>query len=465
MLTSARCVNACGKLPSWRRAAGSYSSDEQADVVAQVEQPLEQLAGLVVPPLQRERVGEPERARQEHALAGREAVDGAVAPRPVAEHEAVRPSARAGSRRPSTRTAGRSAARNPTSGIRSSARVELVGAVRLRERLLALAPRALEHLGVDLVAERAPAVDRPVEAELLVVAHGAVERHPRHHLRVREVPQRPAHLPDPGVRLAASPSSSHSSSFRSSDHATSSELHARQLRLVQRRRAPRRRRRAGAASRPRCRPAPASTPRSPGATRARARRAAARRRAPYMIWRSAGSPATARSSQLAPRSRLVAVAGAAASRAASASRRGASSSGSPSCAGRRSAPAARWSAPRRCRRSGRTSGPSAPAATGGSRRGSRRRGCTAPPSRASTSSVVGERLLGVDRRGRRLVRRETTSARTGPARPAATVNSETGRHALAARPRPACGSRARPGPATADAARRSTRRTHGTMWP
>ena len=82
-------MNACGKLPSWRPRAGSYSSDEQADVVAEVEQPLEQLARLVVPALPREHLGEPERARQEDALAGRQPVDLALAVREVAQHEAV----------------------------------------------------------------------------------------------------------------------------------------------------------------------------------------------------------------------------------------------------------------------------------------------------------------------------------------------------------------------------------------
>src|SRR5260221_2325155 len=43
------------------------------------------------------------------------------------------------------------------------------------------------HFGVDLVAERRPAVDRPLAPELLVVADGAVEGDPGHHLRVREM--------------------------------------------------------------------------------------------------------------------------------------------------------------------------------------------------------------------------------------------------------------------------------------
>jgi hypothetical protein len=45
----------------------------------------------------------------------------------------------------------------------------------------------------------APAVDRPLAPELLVHPNRAVEGDPGHDLGVREVPQRPAHLPDAGV--------------------------------------------------------------------------------------------------------------------------------------------------------------------------------------------------------------------------------------------------------------------------
>ena len=47
VLTSATCVKACGKLPTRRPARGSYSSAQQADVVAQREQALEQRARVL----------------------------------------------------------------------------------------------------------------------------------------------------------------------------------------------------------------------------------------------------------------------------------------------------------------------------------------------------------------------------------------------------------------------------------
>ena len=92
---------------------------------------------------------------------------------------------------------------------------------------------------------------------------------------------------------------------------------------------------------------------APGATRNRRggssrRPGGARPPTPYMICISAGSPAIARSSQRASRGPRP-VAGDRSDRG-SAPRRAASSSGSPSFARRRSAPAARSSPPRRCRR-------------------------------------------------------------------------------------------------------------------
>ena len=58
---------------------------------------------------------------------------------------------------------------------------------------------------MDLVADRSPSVDRPFQPELLHALHPAIERDPRHYLRVREVLARAAHLPDPLVRLGPDP--------------------------------------------------------------------------------------------------------------------------------------------------------------------------------------------------------------------------------------------------------------------
>ena len=45
-----------------------------------------------------------------------------------------------------------------------------------------------EHLGLDLVSQLAPAIHGALASELLMDTDGAIEGHPGHHLRVREVP-------------------------------------------------------------------------------------------------------------------------------------------------------------------------------------------------------------------------------------------------------------------------------------
>ena len=75
VLTNAMWLRACGKFPSWRAPAGIVFLRQQADVVAQREQPLEQRLRLLARPCSDEAVGQPEAAGQERALARRQAVD------------------------------------------------------------------------------------------------------------------------------------------------------------------------------------------------------------------------------------------------------------------------------------------------------------------------------------------------------------------------------------------------------
>src|SRR4051812_36079211 len=62
---------------------------EEPDVVAEIQEPLEELARLVQLALKGEDLRQPERAGNEDALAGREAIDVAVAPGDVALDEPV----------------------------------------------------------------------------------------------------------------------------------------------------------------------------------------------------------------------------------------------------------------------------------------------------------------------------------------------------------------------------------------
>ena len=86
-------------------------------------------------------------------------------------------------------------------GHQQDARVQVVGSVRLRERLLPVAPRLRQHIVGDRLTELPPSVDGTVQPELVMGTNGAIEGHPRHHLRVGEVPERPSDLPDAGVLL------------------------------------------------------------------------------------------------------------------------------------------------------------------------------------------------------------------------------------------------------------------------
>ena len=158
---------------------------------------------LVAAPDERQRVDEPERARQEGALARWQAVVGLLGR--IAQHEAVAHSSRStASTVPITRSS--SGGRKPTAGISSSDASSCLRAVGLRER----APLGVEAALADLVVDARRAVaasDRPVACmpNVLDGLHRAVEGHPGHHLRVHEVPARAADLPDALVGLASTP--------------------------------------------------------------------------------------------------------------------------------------------------------------------------------------------------------------------------------------------------------------------
>ena len=151
-------------------------------------------------------------------------------------------------------------------------------------------------------------------------------------------------------------------------------------------------------------------------------------------------------------------------RAASASRRAASRSDSPSCARRRSAPAARWSAPRRCRRSARRCS----ALSVISERRTASEQC--PAGRQFVGPVRPELFGRLERRSRRrpapaaadaTARR---SARTAPSRRPRPSNSPT---VFMFSPLSSTGVRSTTmsGPATARSVPSSSRVTQGTIAP
>ena len=60
-----------GEVPELPAGHGIVFLREKADVVAEIQQPLEELARIVVLPLEGEYLGQPERAGEKNALTGR----------------------------------------------------------------------------------------------------------------------------------------------------------------------------------------------------------------------------------------------------------------------------------------------------------------------------------------------------------------------------------------------------------
>ena len=161
VLTRPMCENACGKLPTSRPSSGSYSSDEQPELVPE-----------------RRAAARTSRAPRRARRAGRgcrrtRRSRGRTRPRPAAARRPPRPPRRAGSAgrsRPTSssrrtassvpRTRGSSAGRKPKSGIVSRLASSALRAVGLDERAELVVEAALEHLGVDLVPHATPPLDR-----------------------------------------------------------------------------------------------------------------------------------------------------------------------------------------------------------------------------------------------------------------------------------------------------------------
>ena len=231
---------------------------QQADVIGQRQQPDEQFARVVDPALHHVIVDQPEGAGQERALARRQAVD--AFGRVITQHQAVFQQAALdlGERAAHPGIVGR---QEPDQRNLQQARVERPGAIGLHETVAFGVIGFAADFVVNLVADRAPALDGSIEVQFLRRAHDAVEGDPGHHLRMGEMFQAAAHFPDAIVRLAPD-------GFEMVDHRLAERpalVHGRQSGLApddKRRRPPRHRRRAAIARPRRCRCAPATNFRS-----------------------------------------------------------------------------------------------------------------------------------------------------------------------------------------------------------
>ena len=117
-LTRDTCEKAWGKLPDQPAGHRVVLLGQQPEIVAQPEEPVEELAGVVVAPEHREAVGQPERTGQKGTFAAGQPVDVAGVDRAVAQHESAIDQLALdgldGAPDPRVR-----AGRNPTSGIMS----------------------------------------------------------------------------------------------------------------------------------------------------------------------------------------------------------------------------------------------------------------------------------------------------------------------------------------------------------
>ena len=152
---------------------------QQADVVGESGEMVEERYRLRVAPLQRIVVGQPERACEEGPFTGRKAVDRGM--RGIPGDESI----------PDQRLLDRAhGAENPRVGRRQKtyqrqheqARVDLLRPVELHECAQSGIEAFATDRRVDPVSHRSPAVGGAIQPELLDCFDGTIEGHPSHHL-------------------------------------------------------------------------------------------------------------------------------------------------------------------------------------------------------------------------------------------------------------------------------------------
>ena len=295
MLISARCENACGKFPSCRLAAGSYSSASSPTSLRNANKSFKQTARLLVTALQYVVVGQPEAAGQKGAFAGRQPIGAGLRVDSAARARLVSSSRSIAASVPMTRAS--SGGRKPTMRDQQQARIQRRRAIGLDERVrrgieaLARRPRRGSRRECAAIARAAPA--RPNSS-----AERTARSNATHAMTLEWVkclrPPRTSQMPSSGWSQIFSRcvTNAHSSAQLAASSASPASPRRRAAR-----RSPRHRRPAASVRRRRCRCAPARRPHSLAATGTSysvSRRSPA---TPYMICSSSGLPATARSSQ------------------------------------------------------------------------------------------------------------------------------------------------------------------------
>ena len=188
------------KIAELSSRAGIVFLGEQAEIITYRQQILEKRARVSEAPLLYVIIGEPEAAGEKRALSRRQAVDAAFGfvahDQPALVHE---PTFDRHQRAANLGMIGRQEADERNL---QQARVEPPRAIELNEAAQLLVEALGADLGVDLIGVLAPSPGDFGAAVSRRHLPGAVERDPRHHLRMGEVSRAPAHFPNALVGLA-----------------------------------------------------------------------------------------------------------------------------------------------------------------------------------------------------------------------------------------------------------------------
>src|SRR5215475_3450574 len=171
---------------------------QQADIIAQLEQAIEQRPRIMQSALQHIGINQPEAASQESPLARCKAVLGFLGV--VAHHESVyqqvpldRIDCAADPRVIGGQKAG--------AWQQQKARIKLFAPIALHEAPKLMVEAAAANIGMNFRRPCPPAIDRSSKVEFFGALDGTVERKPSHDLGIGEVPRAAAQLPDSLVCL------------------------------------------------------------------------------------------------------------------------------------------------------------------------------------------------------------------------------------------------------------------------
>src|SRR5665811_13612 len=187
-----------GEVAAQPLGGGVVFLTQEADIVAQSQQLLEELHGILLAAKHQISIDEPEAASQKHAFAGGQTVTRLR--RVVALNEPVLHQ-RLLDLRHGVGHARVIARQETDGGDQKQARIDLLRAIRTDEAVEFLVEALLADFLMDGLSDLAPALEGALELEALRALDRAVEGDPGHDLGIDEVLRPAPHLPDALIRL------------------------------------------------------------------------------------------------------------------------------------------------------------------------------------------------------------------------------------------------------------------------